>query len=151
MFWMGYTESERDLQTQRRNERCLKAIMVDPSQWQMARRIARSYEAGENECLRGLYLPDRQEGRILWWPARYMAHWLGRIILKVSANETCLDVEVNRDAEGRLYFLPDDESDPLVARFLSEPAIRDHHDGYLSTGRKIIAVKDGRVALHPLT
>jgi len=143
------TQKEMDLSQSRSNQRALNSLMIEPSQWEIARRITQDPYVGETECLRGLFLPDRKVGKIIWWPARYMAHWHGVLLLKVPRDERRLELEINL-YEDRLGIIPDEEKDGIEREFYNQPTIRSHHDGWLTAGKSYITIVDKKIKLRPI-
>ena len=140
MISYPFVSSLGDLRKRHERERELlrQNVIVEAGAWKLAKAIARSGYTGESELLRGVFLPERKKGRILWWPARLGSHFTGIIALGVDRDEERLELEINLTEEGYLSYFPFSPEDYLAEKFLSEPTIRGHDDGYLSIrGRRI--------------
>lgn len=147
---MFLTAEEMDLTHSRRKQRVMRSLMIEPNQWQIARRICQDPYVGETECLRGLFLPDRPAGKIIWWPARYMSHSNGLNWLKIPKEERKLEIEVNLSTDSRLWFVPDENDREIEQEFFSQPTICNHHEGWLSTGRSYITIVDKKIRLQAI-
>jgi hypothetical protein len=133
-----FSNEELQKRRQREYEMLLKHVIVEPKPWHLVRAISRSPYVGKAEILRGAFLPDRPIGRILWWPARLGSHRTGIHALGIDRQERLLEIEVNRTDDGFLSYFPYEGEEPIIRKFLAEPSLAGHDDGYIAIrGRRL--------------
>jgi hypothetical protein len=135
----------------RDRRRFLEKVMVDPSQWRIARTLATRMRGEHGEGLRGVFTWDGEgPGTIRWWFRDDAAHFMGRLHLGISRSgndESVLEVEMNVDSDGTIYpcwSSGSETAEELGKAFTDHPTISPLIDGCLSrNGRLIVLSRDG--------
>lgn len=134
---------------QRDKERFLSNLMVDPSAWTIAKKLAPRMGHHGDEGLRGIYQPATQgPGNLYWWIASGTSHHQGRLMMGLGADAEILEVEVNMGEDGTLYLCWSrfNDREDLVDLFLKHPTMMTI-EGCLAVRGRQVQLKDRRVRL----